>query len=206
MTVKVKKKIAMVQQKMMEDDDGIVEEQEDSVITAPYKKDRGGVDTPGKESFSSEVYCPGDFFIDELNCRSCPDIGTELADETFCIDGFDEHTASRISRSNVSAPEENNIDVAYKGRMAQDNGADPFFNAEKAPPPHPAMRYIIMSISSFAILGCLARIYTDILFHDRLGVTTTGKRENYLFCLETFCSRWWWWCSFLSFQAQAFFL
>ncbi len=176
------------------DDDGIIvdDDQGDAVIipAAAYKKDGGGVDAPRKESFSSEIYCPEDFFIDEFNCGSYRDIDTELADETFCIDGFDERAASRIARTNVSAPEENNIDVQYEGRMVQDNDADPSFNAEKAPPPHPRMLYIIPSISSFAILGCLARIYTDILFHNRLGVTTTGKRERAIYCLEKFCNRW----------------
>ncbi len=181
-----------------ETNDGIDEGREDAV-TASNEKDWRVVDTHSLESLpDAEAHCTGDFFIDEFNCGNCLDIETELQNDSLCIDGFEHGGTSVISKQNVSTSEENNIDVAYEGRMAQT-----FFNEEKAPPPpHPEMRYIVMSISVFAILGCLARVYTDILFHDRLGATTTGNREKSICCVETFCSMWWW-CSFLLRQAQA---
>ncbi len=181
-----------------ETDDGIDEGKEDAV-TASNEKDWRVVDTYSLESLPDNgAHCTGDFFIDEFNCGNCLDIDTELENDSLCVDGFEHGGTSVKSKPNVSTSEENNIDVAYEGRMAQT-----FLNEEKAPPPpHPEMRYIVMSISVFAILGCLARVYTDILFHDRLGVTTTGNREKSIFCLETFCSMWWW-CSFLLRQAQA---
>ncbi len=165
---------------------GGIDEGGEDADTVSNEKDWRVVDTRSLDSLpDSEVCCTGDFFIDEFNSANCVDIGTELEKDSLCVDGFDHGGNSAQLQPNISPSEENNIDVAYEGRLAQT-----CFNEEKAPPPpHPEMIYITIAISIGAIFGCLARVYTDILFHDRLSVTITGSREKSCCGLETILQR-----------------
>ncbi len=167
--------------------DGGIDEGKEDAVTASNVNDRGNIDTRRQRSLSNnETYYPGDFFIDDFNCGRYGDVETQLANDSLCVDRFEHNDVSIKSRSNISVPGEKNTDVAYERKVSQDQSAGPFFNTGKAHPPRPKMMYIVMSISVFAIFGCLARIYTDILFHERLGVTTTGKRERKVYGIP-FC-------------------